>query len=126
MGMRKIPYWLGTFLFDMLLFWVPFILVCIIIYCFPYTYSSIYIDKLGYLILIFFCFSCSFLPFTYLWSHAFQSAQTAYRFYPFLVLIVFTILPQVSIYTQSRKDVLKIILSIFSPLLTLLNGILSK
>lgn len=35
MGMRKIPYWLGTMLFDMIIFWIPSIILCVIIACFP-------------------------------------------------------------------------------------------
>lgn len=35
MGMKKIPYWLGTMAFDMILFWIPSIALLIVIACFP-------------------------------------------------------------------------------------------
>jgi hypothetical protein len=35
MGMRKIPYWLGTLSFDMVIFWIPILIVLIFIEAFP-------------------------------------------------------------------------------------------
>ena len=125
MGMRKIPYWLGTLLFDMILFWTPSIFVFIFIVCFPSDKSSIFLDKFGYFVLIFASFSLSFLPFTYLWTHAFEKAQTAYRFFPFFVMIIFAILPQIPIYIVPENKGLKLILPILSPLLALVNGMIS-
>ena len=125
MGMRKIPYWLGTMLFDMILFWIPSIILCIVIACFPSDKSSVYVEKFGYFFILFAAFSLSFLPFTYLWSHAFQKAQTAYRFFPFFIMIIFAILPQIPIYVLPDNEFLKHCLPILSPLLALVNGFVS-
>lgn len=126
MGMRKIPYWFGTFLFDMILFWIPSLVVIIIIACFPSAQSSVYVDKFGYFFIIFLAFSLSFLPFTYMWSHAFQKAQTAYRFFPFFMMIIFAIVPQIPIYIVPENQFLKYLLPILSPLLALVNAMVSK
>jgi ATP-binding cassette subfamily A (ABC1) protein 3 len=126
MGMRKIPYWFGTFLFDMILFWIPSLVVIIIIACFPSAQSSVYVDKFGYFFIIFLAFSLSFLPFTYMWSHAFQKAQTAYRFFPFFMMIIFAIVPQIPIYIVPENQFLKYVLPILSPLLALVNAMVSK
>lgn len=126
MGMRKVPYWLGTLCFDMILFWIPSIILCIIIGCFPSEKSNIFVSKFGYFFILFAAFSLSFLPFTYLWSHAFQKAQTAYRFFPFFIMIIFAILPQIPIYIVPQNQFLKYILPILSPLLALVNGMLSE
>jgi hypothetical protein len=98
MGMRRTPYWLGTLLFDMILFWIPTVVMCIIIASFPYSKSHIFVERAAYFFVLFVSFSLSFLPFTYLWTHAFQKAVTAYRFFPFFVMLIFAILPQVPIY----------------------------
>jgi len=103
MGMRKIPYWLGTMCFDMILFWIPSIILCIVIACFPSDKSSIYVEKFGYFFILFAAFSLAFLPFTYLWTHAFQKSQTAYRFFPFFIMIIFAILPQIPIYVLPQN-----------------------
>jgi len=100
MGMRKIPYWLGTLCFDMILFWIPSLILCIIIVSFPPEKSEIFVSKFGYFFILFASFSLSFLPFTYLWSHAFKKAQTAYRFFPFFIMIIFAMLPQIPIYVD--------------------------
>lgn len=126
MGMRKIPYWFGTFLFDMILFWIPSLVVIIIIACFPSAQSSVYVDKFGYFFIIFLAFSLSFLPFTYMWTHAFQKAQTAYRFFPFFMMIIFAIVPQIPIYIVPQNQFLKYFLPILSPLLALVNAMVSK
>lgn len=103
MGMREFSYWFGTLMFDMILFWIPSIIVFIMIYCFPSEQSDVFISKTGYLFILFLAFSLSFLPFTYLWTHAFQKAQTAYRFFPFFVMLFFAILPQIPIYTAPKN-----------------------
>jgi len=126
MGMKKLPYWLGTFAFDMIMFWIPSIVLLIVIACFPSNLSGVFVSKFGYIILILFCFSISFLPFTYLWTHAFKKSQTAYRFFPFFVMIIFAIAPQIPIYIIPTNPALGYILPIVSPLLGLVNSMLTE
>jgi hypothetical protein len=119
------PYWLGTLCFDMIMFWVPTIIVFIILACFPSSQSNIFVSNFGYFFVLFLAFSLSFLPFVYLWTHAFTKAQTAYRFFPFFVLLIFAILPQIPIYVIPTNQALSTILTIVSPLLAFVNGMLS-
>jgi hypothetical protein len=125
MGMRKAPYWLGTLSFDMIIFWLPTVFIFIIISAFPANQNEIFVSKFPYMLLVFAAFSIAFLPFTYLWTHAFQKAQTAYRFFPFFVLIVFAIAAQIPIVVAPENVPLSYIMPILSPLVGLTNGMLS-
>ena len=85
MGMKKSAYWIGTITFDMIMFCVPFAIIFIAIACFPSDQSGPFVSVFGWLALTLILFAFAFLPFTYLWSFAFEKATSAYRFYPFLV-----------------------------------------
>ena len=71
MGMKKTAYWLGTILFDLLLFCIPMGLIFLVIGVFPANQSSNFVNNFGWLALTLVVFSYSYLPFTYLWSFAF-------------------------------------------------------
>ncbi len=77
------------------------------------------------MVILFAAFSLSFMPFTYLWSHAFTKAKAAARFFPFFCLLIFFILPQVPIWVKPEVKIFSFILPIFSPLIGLVNGMLS-
>jgi hypothetical protein len=125
MGMKKSAYWLGTICFDLLQFCLPFSLIFIVILCFPSNNHEL-VHNFGWLVLTLLTFSCSFLPFTYLWSFAFNDSRTAYRFYPFLVYIGFYVLPQIPIYIIPTNTAIHYILPIVSPLLCLNSCMMSK
>ena len=71
-------------------------------------------------------FSYSFLPFTYLWSFAFEKSSTAYRFFPFLVFILFYIVPVIFLFLWPEVEAIQYILPPVSPLMGLNACILSK
>lgn len=126
MGMKKLPYWLGTITFDLLMFFLPFGIIFIVIACFPSSQNQLLVNSFGWLALTLLIFSFSFLSFTYLWSFAFDVARTAYRFYPFLVFLLFYTLPSIPIYIIPDADILIYILPLVSPVLALTNCMLSK
>jgi len=126
MGMKKSAYWLGTFSFDFIMFCVPLSILFITIACFPAAQSQQMIDSFGWLALTLLLFSFSFLSFTYLWSFAFDVARTAYRFYPFLIFLLFYVLPSIPLYIIPDNTAIHYILPIVSPLLALTNCMLSQ
>jgi hypothetical protein len=119
MGMKKESYWAGTMSFDFLMFWFPFIILLIVILCFPSSDNQALVQSFGWLILTLFVFSFSFLSFTYLWSFAFDSSRTAYRFYPFLMFLFFYIGPIIPTYISPTNSMLQYVLPIASPLIGL-------
>lgn len=126
MGMKKPAYWFGTIFYDLLMFCLPFAIIFLVIGCFPSNESSDFVHSFGWLALSLILFSFAFLPFTYLWSFAFDKSTSAYRFYPFLVYIVFYVLPSIPIYIVPESQVLHYILPIVSPLLGLTSCMMSK
>ena len=80
----------------------------------------------GWLALTLVLFSFSFLPFTYLWSFAFDKAASAYRFYPFLVYIGFYVIPEIPMFIIPQSPFIIYFLPIVSPLLALNACMMSK
>jgi hypothetical protein len=126
MGMKRNAYWLGTICFDLLMFCVPFAVLFIVIGCFPSSENYMFISSFGWLAFTLIMFSFSFLSFTYLWSFAFDSAKTAYRFYPFMVFVLFYIVPSIPTYIVPKNNAIKYILPLVSPLMALNNCIMSR
>lgn len=126
MGMKKTAYWMGTISFDFIMFCLPFAIIFLVIGCFPSSKSADLVHAFGWLALSLILFSFAFLPFTYLWSFAFDNSRTAYRFYPFLAYIVFYVLPSIPIYIVPESQILHYILPIVSPLLGLTSCMMSK
>lgn len=126
MGMKKLSYWIGTMTFDIIMFWSPFIILFIVIICFPSSDNHDLVNSFGWLALTLILFSFSFLSFTYLWSFAFDKASTAYRFYPFLMFLFFYVLPQIPTYIIPTNPILPYILPVLSPLLGLSGCMVSK
>lgn len=125
MGMKKSAYWLGTISFDLLMFCVPLAIIFLVIVCFPSSQSSQFVSSFGWLALSLILFSFSFLSFTYLWSFAFDSSKTAYRFYPFMVYIIFYIIPILPIYIVPNSTAIQYVLPLISPLIGLTSCMLS-
>jgi hypothetical protein len=126
MGMKKSSYWLGTMSFDLLMFWLPFTILFLVIGCFPSSENQVLVESFGWLAITLILFSFSFLSFTYLWSFAFDSARTAYRFYPFLMFLFFYILPMIPTYINPTNSILPYVLPILSPLMGLTSCMVSK
>jgi hypothetical protein len=126
MGMKKISYWSGTMSFDIMMFWIPSIVLLIVIACFPSSESQQLVQSFGWLVLTLLVFSFSFLSFAYLWSFAFDSSRTAYRFYPFLMFLFFYIAPIIPTYVAPSNPVLPYVLPIVSPLIGLQECLISQ
>lgn len=126
MGMKKIAYWLGTISYDLLMFCIPYVLIFLVIGCFPSNENQELVQSFGWLALSLVLFALSFLPFTYLWSFAFDNSRSAFRFYPFLVYLVFYVIPSIPIYIIPESNALHYILPVVSPLLGLTSCIMSK
>ncbi len=124
--MKKTSYWLATMSFDLLLFWLPFSILFLVIGCFPSSENQVLVSSFGWLALSLVLFSFAFLSFTYLWSFAFDSSRTAYRFYPFLMFLFFYTLPQIPTYIFPTNPILQYVLPIWSPLIGLTNCMVSK
>lgn len=112
--------------FDILMFWLPFTILFLVIGCFPSSENQLLVNSFGWLALSLLLFSFSFLSFTYLWSFAFTSARSAYRFYPFLMFLFFYILPQIPTYIIPTNPILPYALPILSPLLGLTGCMVSR
>lgn len=76
MGCRILPYWLGTFLFDYIVFFLQYIVFLLICLCFNFTCI---VDELGNLSLVFIPFGIAFIGANYLFSHMFEKSATAYK-----------------------------------------------
>jgi len=126
MGMKRSAYWLGTISFDLLMFCLPFAVLFIVIGCFPSSDNELLVSSFGWLALTLIIFSFSFLSFTYLWSFAFDVARTAYRFYPFMVFILFFILPSIPMYVVPTNNAIQYLLPIISPLMALSSCMVSR
>lgn len=126
MGMKKGAYWLGTISFDLLMFCVPYTLIFLVIGCFPSEQNQEFVQSFGWLALSLVLFALAFLPFTYLWSFAFDNSRSAYRFYPFLVYLLFYVIPSLPIYIVPENTAVHYILPLVSPLLGLTSCIMSK
>jgi len=126
MGMKKPAYWIGTILFDLLQFCLPFSIIFLVIGCFPSDQNAAFVASFGWLALTLIVFSFSFLPFTYLWSFAFDKAASAFRFYPFLVYFGFFVIPEIPMFFWPDSPAIIYVLPIVSPLLSLNACMLSK
>ena len=126
MGMKKAAFWLGNISFDLIMFCIPLGLIFLVIGVFPPDKSSDFVSSFGWLALSLVIFSFSFLPFTYLWSFAFDKSNTAYRFFPFLVYILFYIIPVIPMFIFPTSPAIQYALPLLSPLLGLNACIMSK
>lgn len=126
MGMKKSAYWLGTVAFDILIFCLPLAFLFIAIVSFPSEKSQILVNSFGWLALTLIIFSLSFISFTYLWSFAFDKARTAYRFYPFLVFLLFYVIPSIPMYIAPQNTAVHYAQPIISPLLALTSAMMSR
>lgn len=120
--MKKLSYWAGTMSFDFAMFWIPSIVLLIVIACFTSCESQQLVQSFGWLVLTLLVFFFSFLSFAYLWSFSFDSSRSAYRFYPFLMFLLFYIAPNIPTYVVPSNPVLPLV----SPLIGLQECLISQ
>lgn len=114
MGTRQLPYWLGNYAFDMIIFYVPLLFFFVIIYAIG-DYGNFLTRIVGYLIPTLILFGFSFIGYSYLFSFVFQKSTTAYRFFPFLNLIFFYFLPLIPSINDAEGILAQYIMPLLSP-----------
>jgi hypothetical protein len=114
MGLRKIPYWLGNYTFDLIIFLIPMVVFFILIFVLGEK-AAFLTDVVGYLIILLILFAFSFISYSYFFSFIFQKSSTAYRFFPFLNLIFFYVLPQIPNFTAPESILAQNIMPLLSP-----------
>ena len=108
------------------MFCIPFCFIFFTIGCFPSNEIATLVHSYGWILLTLVLFACSFLPFTYLWSFAFTSSSSAYRFYPFLVYLFFFVIPSIPLFIVPYSVVLQYLLPVISPLMALTACMMSE
>jgi hypothetical protein len=125
LGLRKLPYWMANYAFDIIVFIIPLILFFIIIFAIGEKARFI-TDVVGYLILALFFFSFAFIGYSYLFSFMFQKASTAYRLFPFFNFMFFFLLPQIPVYSFPNNSVPSKIASAISPFVAVFGCFFTK
>ena len=116
MGLRKFPYWMANFTFDLLLFLIPVAVFFIIVLAMGNS-AQFLTSKLQYLVPVFVLFGLSFITYSYTWSFVFQKSNTAYRFFPFINFLFFYLLPMISVYASPQSVATKYVVPAVSPFL---------
>jgi hypothetical protein len=91
MGCRVLPYWIGTFVFDYLLFYV-FVLIFIM---FSYIMKLDFLTEyMGLIVLIFSAFGLSYVSFSYLCGVAiYEKTSSAMKTFPLLNFFIIYSMP---------------------------------
>jgi hypothetical protein len=120
MGLRKFPYWIANFTFDILLFLLPIVIFFILVGVF-HNQTEFILDKTQWLVPVFILFAFSFISYSYAFSFVFQSSSTAYRFFPFINLLIFYFLPLLPSIIIPTSVTAKYIMPLISPFIAFSN-----
>lgn len=120
MGLRKMPYWSANYALDLLIFIIPMIFFFVLIYSFGEK-TKFLTDVTQYLVPLLLLFSFSFISYSYLFSFIFQKSSTAYRFFPFLNLIFFYLVPQIPSFVDREGVLAQYIMPLISPFIAFSN-----
>lgn len=71
-------------------------------------------------------FAFSFISYSYLFSFIFQKSSTAYRFFPFLNLIFFYVIPQAPQFIDAKGVWAQYIMPALSPFIAFSNSFFTK
>ena len=124
MGLRKLPYWMGNYAFDILIFLVPLTPFFVLIYVIEEADFLREIVHLLIPLLIVFCLA--FIGYSYVFSFMFQKSNTAYRLFPFFNFIFFYVILQIPQFID-RKSVIAIwVTPIISPFIAFSNAFSTK
>ncbi|KAL4490361.1 hypothetical protein ABPG72_004400 [Tetrahymena utriculariae] len=121
MGCRNIPYWLGSFIFDIL---IMFSMFGIFLICIGFIQLNVLSDNLGEISLILIISIFNYIGFSYLFSFLYSKSKWVYITYPFINFFIFyaaffagyVLLPEGFI-------AVKYLLNILSPFLSTQNAI---
>lgn len=125
MGLRKLPYWTANYVFDYLIFIIPFTFFIILVFSFG-DHAKEVRDALGSLIPALLLFGFAFISYSYMFSYMFQKSSTAFRLFPFFNLIFFFTLPQIIVGVDKDGFESIYILPIISPFVGLSNCFFTK
>jgi ABC-type multidrug transport system, ATPase component len=93
MGCRTIPYWLGTFAFDIII--IAFLMGCLIVIAYILE-TTFLINNIGYFVLAAFAFGTSLLANAYMYGFMFDKSQSAYKYYGMFCIFILYYLPMIS------------------------------
>lgn len=94
MGCKISAYWVGNFLFDLLIFLISFSILTLTIYsCDLWIFTQIY-NSFSFVIIM---FGLSLITFAYICSFIFRSYHSAAHFFPLIIFLTFAI-PYLLIY----------------------------
>ncbi|EAR84995.3 transporter family ABC domain protein (macronuclear) [Tetrahymena thermophila SB210] len=121
MGCRNTPYWLGSFIFDVL---IMFSMFGIFLLCVPIIGLSVLTDNLGEISLILIISIFNYIGFSYLFSFIYSKSKWVYITYPFINFFIFfaAFLAGFLLIPQDYVAV-KYLLNILSPFLSTSNAI---
>jgi hypothetical protein len=117
-GLRKLPYWMANYAFDITVFAFPLVLFFIVMFILG-DKAKFISDHSGNLLLLLFFFSFSFIGYSYLFSFMFQKATTAFRLFPFFNFMFFFLVPEIPILLDINSYVKPKIGSLVSPFMAL-------
>jgi hypothetical protein len=72
-----------------------------------------------YFIPLFILFGCAFIAYSYCFSFAFQTSDSAYKYFPIINLLIFYILPSIPIIVKPELFLSKYIMPFVSPFVAL-------
>jgi hypothetical protein len=117
-GARQFPYWSANYALDLLLFLIPISFFFIIVYAIGS--EGLFVTRFtGYLVLILVLFAFSFIGYSYLFSFIFQKSTTAFRFFPFINLIFFYMLPLLPSLVDSAGILAQYVMPVLTPFVAL-------
>ena len=94
MGCKTLPYWMATFAFDFLIFWIIFIFFFIIA---AITKSQFILDSAAGILLIVASFSVSLISFAYMCGFMYKKSNSAFKTFPVMNIFIFWLLPYILI-----------------------------
>jgi len=122
MGCRTLPYWLGTFLFDLIAVSILTFAILALVYIFDLNQLE---KKGGLLLLVTFLYSIAIITSGYMWGFAFNKASTVNKSYSAFYFFVLYTLPSVVItilnslgFPESFIQLLRIVQYHLCPLFT--------
>jgi hypothetical protein len=117
-GTRQFPYWTANYALDLLLFLIPMTFFFIILYAIG-PEGEFVTRFAGYLILILILFAFSFISYSYLFSFIFQKSTTVFRFFPFINLIFFYMLPLIPVIVNPGGILAQYVMPMLTPFVAL-------
>ena len=125
MGLRKLPYWSANYALDLIIFILPLVVFFIVIYSIGEK-ADFLTSITQYLIPLLLLFAFSFIGYSYLFSFVFQKSSTAYRFFPFLNLIFFYVIPQIPQFVDRDGALAQYVMPAISPFIAFSNAFFTK